>query len=152
MCVVVGGFLCDQLQYIVFFLSLSLSFIFSIFSFSPLSLSLSSPEFVAQGGDPTGTGEGTLYLLLPSLKIYFLFLGGESVYGSSFKVSPSLPWRPRATPILIINRMSFIRDSSLIDVVWLGWLTEERTTMGPSFSLRWVELMNSIIRILYLGR
>uniref|UniRef100_A0A1X7TA65 Peptidyl-prolyl cis-trans isomerase n=1 Tax=Amphimedon queenslandica TaxID=400682 RepID=A0A1X7TA65_AMPQE len=31
-------------------------------------------EFVAQGGDPTGTGEG-----------------GESIYGSPFKVSPSLP-------------------------------------------------------------
>uniref|UniRef100_A0A1X7STN2 Spliceosome-associated protein CWC27 homolog n=1 Tax=Amphimedon queenslandica TaxID=400682 RepID=A0A1X7STN2_AMPQE len=31
-------------------------------------------EFVAQGGDPTGTGEG-----------------GESIYGSPFKVSPLLP-------------------------------------------------------------
>ena len=59
---------------------------------------------------------------------------------------------PQATPILIIHRMSFIRGSSLIDVVWLGWLTEERTTMDLSSSLRWVELMSLIIRIPYLGR
>ena len=48
--------------------------IYSVLSFSlslSLSLPLPFPEFVAQGGDPTGTGEGTLYLLLSSLKIYF---------------------------------------------------------------------------------
>ena len=55
-------------------------------------------DFVAQGGDPTGTGEGECVCVCLHMYIctyvrmwpFTLAAGGESVYGQPFKVSTTI--------------------------------------------------------------
>lgn len=66
-------------------------------------------DFIAQGGDPTGTGEG-----------------GESIYGAPFKVKLKLNFLnfiSNSNKIMIISiRVNFIQDYALIVEAYLEWL------------------------------
>lgn len=66
-------------------------------------------DFIAQGGDPTGTGEG-----------------GESIYGAPFKVKLKLNFlnfTSNSNKIMIISiRVNFIQDYALIVEAYLEWL------------------------------
>ena len=50
-----------------------------------------STEFITQGGDPTGTGEGRETLcgcmMFVCMVCVCVYIGGESIYGHTFKVS-----------------------------------------------------------------
>ena len=91
-------------------------------------------DFIAQGGDPTGTGQG-----------------GESIYGAPFKVQAIFlfDFEVRGLFYEIYSlfkkkRTSFIKDFVSIVEVCLAWQIHRKTTMEVNFFSLWVTRPNSI--------
>lgn len=100
--------------------------------------------FIAQGGDPTGTGEG-----------------GESIYGHPFKVL-IIDYFNRLLLLFLCNlkiwlyllnyRMNFTQDYVSVGEVYLLWLMLAKTIMVLNFSLPWVQHPSYKINILSLAK
>lgn len=96
------------------------------------------PNFVAQGGDPSGTG-----------------LGGESIYGEPFKVSISFInlWIVLSNQLKNwIYRMKFTQDCVLSGEDWLLQPIQEIMTMNLNSSSHWEPLLNYKTNIPFLGK
>ena len=94
------------------------------------------PEFIVQGGDPTGQGQG-----------------GQSIYGQPFKVIKKIIFINLITRKHNIFRMNFIKDYGLAGVGLLQWLTvASKTIMVVNFFLHWVLVQSYRKSIQYLQR